>query len=55
MKSIMKDDRYLAVGPTHVLSMSDGGLSATLGHNSMEEYLLQVQVLVLFMYRNPTA
>ena len=54
MKSIMKDDRYLAVGPTHVLRMSDGGLSARLGHNSMEEYLPQVQVLVLFyMYRNP--
>ena len=48
MKSIMKDDRYLAVDLTHVLSMSEGIISATLGHNSMDEYLPQVQVLFLF-------
>ena len=48
MKSMMKDDHYLAVDLTHVLSMSEGIISATLGHNSMEEYLPQVQVLFLF-------
>jgi len=44
----MRDDHYLAVDLTHVLSMSEGIISATLGHNSMEEYLPQVQVLFLF-------
>jgi len=48
MKSMMKDDHYLAVDLTHVLSMSEGIISATLGHNSMEEYLPQIQVLFLF-------
>jgi transposase len=48
MKSMMRDDRYLAVDLTHVLSMSDGIISATLGHNSMDEYLPQVQVLFLY-------
>ena len=48
MKDFMKDDRYLAVDLTHVLSMSENIISATLGHNSMEEYLPQVQVLFLF-------
>ena len=48
MKDFMKDDRYLAVDLTHVLSMSENIISATLGHNSMEEYLPQVQVLLLF-------
>ena len=44
----MKDHRYLAVDLTHVLSMSDNIIFAILGHNSMEEYLPQVQVLFLF-------
>ncbi len=48
MKSMMKDDRYLAVDLTHVLSMSEGIISATLGHNSMGEFLPQVQVLFLY-------
>ena len=48
MKSFLKDDRYLAVDLTHVLSMSDGVISATLGHNSMGEYLPQIQLLFLF-------
>ena len=48
MRSFMKDDRYLAVDLTHVLSMSESVISATLGHNSMGEYLPQVQVLFLF-------
>ena len=48
MKSFMKDERYLAVDLTHVLSMSEGVISATLGHDSMEEYLPQVQLLFLF-------
>ena len=48
MKSMMKDDRYLAVDLTHVLSMSEGIISATLGHNSMDQYLPQVQVLFLY-------
>jgi transposase len=48
MKSFMKDERYLAVDLTHVVSMSEGVISATLGHNSMEEYLPQVQLLFLF-------
>ncbi|QRF75346.1 Transposase [Thermoplasmatales archaeon] len=48
MKAFMNGDRYLAVDLTHVLSMSDGIVEATLGHNSMEEYLPQVQLLFLF-------
>ena len=48
MKALMKDDRYLAVDLTHVLSMSEGIISATLGHNSMDEFLPQVQLLFLF-------
>lgn len=48
MKGFLKDDRYLAVDLTHVLSMSEGIMSATPGHNSMEEYLPQVHVLFLF-------
>ena len=48
MKTLMKDDRYLAVDLTHVLSMSEGIISATLGHNSMDEFLPQVQFLFLF-------
>ena len=39
MKTLMKDDRYLAVDLPHVLSMSEGIISATLGHNSMDEFL----------------
>jgi len=48
MKSMMSGDRYLAVDLTHVLSMSESVISATLGHNSMDEYLPQVQILFLF-------
>jgi transposase len=48
MKGFLKGDRYLAVDLTHVLSMSENIISATLGHNSMEEYLPQVQFLLLF-------
>ena len=36
------------MGLTHVLSMKDNIISATIEHNSMEEYLPQVQVLFLF-------
>ncbi|EQD75588.1 transposase IS4, partial [mine drainage metagenome] len=54
MKSFMKDERYLAVDLTHVLSMSEGVISATLGHNSMEEYLPQVQILFLFSLDHDT-
>ncbi|MCL4328304.1 MAG: hypothetical protein M1151_03890 [Candidatus Thermoplasmatota archaeon] len=45
---ILESYRYLAVDLTHVLSMSEGIISATLGHNGMEEYLPQVQILFLF-------
>ena len=48
MKSLMKDDRYLAVDLTHVISMSEGFMSAILGHNSVDEFLPQVQILFLF-------
>lgn len=48
MKSFMRDERYLAVDLTHILSMSEGVISATLGHNGKEEYLPQVQLLFLF-------
>ncbi|MEM3193209.1 MAG: hypothetical protein QW292_14215, partial [Candidatus Parvarchaeota archaeon] len=48
MRRFMVDERYLAVDLTHVLSMSEGIISATLGHNSREEYLPQLQVLFLF-------
>ncbi len=48
MKSFMRDERYLAVDLTHILSMSEGVISATLGHNSKDEYLPQVQLLFLF-------
>ncbi len=44
----MKDERYLAVDLTHILSMSEGVISATLGHNSKNEYLPQVRLLLLF-------
>ncbi|MCL6002430.1 MAG: hypothetical protein M1556_02140 [Candidatus Thermoplasmatota archaeon] len=48
MKSFMRDERYLAVDLTHILSMSEGVISAILGHNGKEEYLPQVQLLFLF-------
>ena len=48
MKSFMKDERYLAVDLTHILSMSEGAISATLGHNSKGEYLPQIQLLFIF-------
>ena len=48
MKSFMRDERYLAVDLTHILSMSEGVISATLGHNGTDEYLPQVQLLFLF-------
>ena len=48
MKSFMRDERYLAVDLTHILSMSEGVISATIGHNSKDEYLPQVQLLFLF-------
>ncbi|MDG7038715.1 MAG: transposase [Nitrososphaerota archaeon] len=48
MKKFIKDEKYLAVDLTHILSMSDSVISATLGHNSMEVYLPQVQLLFLF-------
>ena len=48
MKSFMRDDRYLAVDLTHVLSMNENVISAALGHNSMDEFLPQVQILFLF-------
>jgi hypothetical protein len=50
MKGFMIDYRYLAVDLTHVLTMSEGIMSATLGHNPMGEYLPQVQVLFLFSF-----
>ena len=48
MRSFMRNDRYLAVDLTHVLSMGENVISATLGHNSMDEFLPQVQLLFLF-------
>ena len=48
MKSFMRDERYLAVDLTRILSMSEGVISATLGHNSKDEYLPQVQLLFRF-------
>ena len=48
MRSFMGDEKYLAVDLTHVLSMSEGVISATLGHNSMAEFLPQIQLLFLF-------
>jgi len=48
MRSFIRDENYLAVDLTHVLSLSDGVISATLGHNSRELYLPQVQLLFLF-------
>ena len=48
MKSFMRDERYLAVDLTHILSMSEGVISATLWHNSKGEYLPQIQLLFLF-------
>ena len=48
MKSLMKGSRYMAVDLTHVLSMSEGIISATLGHNSTSEFLPQVQLALLF-------
>jgi len=48
MRSFIRDEKYLAVDLTHVLSLSDGVISATLGHNSKELYLPQVQLLFLF-------
>ena len=48
MKALMNDDRYLSVDLTHVLSMSEGIISATPGHNSTDEFLPQVQLLFLF-------
>ncbi|MGC8558637.1 MAG: transposase, partial [Nitrososphaeria archaeon] len=48
MKKFIRDEKYLAVDLTHVLSMSDSVISATLGHNSVEVYLPQVQLLFLF-------
>lgn len=48
MKTLMKGNRYLAVDLTHVLSMSEGVISATLGHNSTNEFLPQIQLLYLF-------
>ena len=52
MKSFMKDERYIAVDLIHVVSMSEGVISATPEHNSMEEYLTQVQILFLFSLEN---
>ena len=48
MKSLMKGPRYMALDLTHVLSMSEGIISATLGHNSTSEFLPQVQLALLF-------
>ena len=48
MKSLMKGSRYMALDLTHVLSMSEGIISATLGHNSTSEFLPQVQLALLF-------
>ena len=48
MKALMKGDHYLAVDLTHVLSMSEGIISAALGHNGMDEFLPQVRLLFLF-------
>ena len=44
----MRDDRYLAADLTHILSMREGVISATLGHNNKGEYLPQIQLLFLF-------
>ena len=48
MQSLMKGSRYMALDLTHVLSMSEGIISATLGHNSTSEFLPQVQLALLF-------
>lgn len=48
MKSLMKGSRYMALDLTHVLSMSEGIISATLGLNSTSEFLQQVQLALLF-------
>lgn len=47
-KTFLKDDRYLAVDLKHVLSMSEGSISVAFGHNRIDEYLPQVQVLFLY-------
>jgi transposase len=48
MKSLMKGSRYMALDLTHVISMREGIISATLGHNSTSEFLPQVQLALLF-------
>ena len=48
MQSLMKGSRYMALDLTHVLSMSEGIISATLGYNSTSGFLPQVQLALLF-------
>ncbi len=52
MRSLMNGSRYMAIDLTHVISMSDGVISETLGHNSMSEFLPQLQIALLFSLDN---
>ena len=54
MKSFMKDERYIAVDLIHVVSMSEGVVSATPEHNSMEEYHTLFQPISLFSREIPS-
>ena len=48
MRNFMTGSGYAAIDLTHVLSLSEGVISSTLGHNSRGEHLPQVNVSYLF-------
>jgi transposase len=48
MRNFVSGGGYAAIDLTHVLSLSEGVISSTLGHNSAGEHLPQVNVSYLF-------
>lgn len=48
LKRFLPRSRYLAVDLSHVFSLSDGILSAVLGHDAQEKHLPMIEMLFLF-------
>ncbi len=48
MKEFVQGSEFIAMDSTHVFSLSEDVIAATLGHNSKEEYVPQVNLSLIF-------
>ena len=52
MKEFVSGNLFLAMDSTHVFSMSENVIAATLGHNAEDEYLPQLNLSLIFSLEN---